>query len=339
VGRKILKVIVAILLLGALAIAAAVWMILKRPLTVDAWVSRTALDIQGLETTRLETGAGEMTVWQGGSGPPMVLLHGAGDQAGAWARVVGGLKTDYRLIIPDLPGHWKSDPRTGPIHMAQLLDGVDRTMDSCCPEEPAIIVGNSLGAWLGFLWAREHPDRVARLVAVNGGPVAEPNPQVNLFPQNRDEARETMRGLMGPASPPIPGYVLDDIVRRTGSGPAARFAATAGEMGAFLLDGRLGEVTAPVELVWGASDKLMTLDYAERLLDGLPRARLHAIEGCGHVPERECPDRFLAALAEALAEPPAPNDPVVEATAAETPAPQPDGEASREVPGLGGEAR
>ncbi|HSL17863.1 MAG TPA: alpha/beta hydrolase [Methylomirabilota bacterium] len=321
-ARNILKVIFAIMLLGAVAVAVGAWMVWKRPLTVDAFMSRTALDIQGLEKVRLETGAGGMTVWQGGSGPPLVLLHGAGDQAGAWARVTGVLVEDHRLVIPDLPGHWKSDPRKGPIHLAQLLEGLERVMDDCCAGEPAVIVGNSMGAWLGFLYARDNPDRVARLVAVNGGPLLEPDPQVNLFPRTREEARETMRGLMGPASPGIPGYVLDDIVRRTEGGPAARFAATAGEMGPYLLDGRLGEVTVPVELVWGAADRLLTLDYAQRLADGLPRARLHPVKGCGHVPHRECPGRFLEALRGALAATPPPEDPGAGADSGETPAPQ-----------------
>jgi hypothetical protein len=109
---------------------------------------------------------------------------------------------------------------------------------------------------------------------------------------------------MGPATSAIPGYVLDDIVRRTPDGPAARFASTAGEFGLYLLDGRLGEVTVPVELVWGDADQLMTMDYAQRMLDGLPRARLHPIKGCGHVPHRECPLRFLEVLRSVLEMPP-----------------------------------
>ncbi len=312
-GNTIVKIIFGFLVLGALFVVFAVWMVWKRPLTVDAWMSRTALKINGLERTELQTDSGRMTVWEGGSGPTLVLLHGAGDQAGAWARIIGGLVGDHRLVIPDLPGHWKSDPRSGPIHMEQLLDGVDRVMDAYCADEPAVVVGNSMGAWLGFLYARAHPERVARLVAVNGGPLIEPNPGVNIFPTTRDEAREAMRGLMGPASPPIPGYVLDDIVRRTGSGPAARFAQTADEMGRFLLDGRLGEVTVPVELVWGAADQLLTVAYAQRMVDELPRARLHPINGCGHVPQRECPIKFLEALTTALAEPPPEPQPAVEA--------------------------
>ena len=303
-GNKIVKVIFAILVFCALMVVFGVWMVWKRPLTIDAWMSRTALKINGLEKTKLDTEPGRMTVWEGGSGPTLLLLHGAGDQAGAWARTLGSLVSDYRVVIPDLPGHWKSDPRSGPIHMEQLLDGLDRVIDVYCADEPVIIVGNSMGAWLGFLYARDHPDRVARLVAVNGGPLFNPDTQVNIFPTTRDEARETMKALMGPASPPIPGFVLDDIVRRTANGPAARFAQTAAEMGAYLLDGKLGEVEVPVELVWGAADQLLTIDYAQRMVDGLPRARLHPIKGCGHVPQRECPLRFVEALEEALAAPP-----------------------------------
>lgn len=311
-GSKIVKIIFGFLVLGALTVILGAWMVWKRPLTIDSWMSRTALKINGLESAKLETEAGRMTVWEGGSGPTLVLLHGAGDQAGAWARVIGGLASDHRVVIPDLPGHWKSDPRSGPIHLEQLLDGLDRVMDAYCADEPVVIVGNSMGAWLGFLYARDNPHRVARLVAVNGGPLFEPDPQVNIFPTTREEARETMKGLMGPASPQIPGYVLDDIVRRTGNGPAARFGQTAAEMGPYLLDGRLHEVTVPVELVWGAADKLLTVAYAERMVDGLARARLHPIKGCGHVPQRECPIKFLEALTNALAQPP-PEATVVEA--------------------------
>ena len=299
-GSKIVRVIFGILVLGALLVIVGAWMVWKRPLTIDARMSRMALNIEGLESRALDTDSGRMTVWEGGSGPTLVLLHGAGDQAGAWARTVGGLASDHRVVIPDLPGHWKSDPRSGPIHMEQLLDGLNRVMDATCADEPVVIVGNSMGAWLGFLYALEHPERVERLVAVNGGPILEPDPQVNIFPTTRDEAREAMKGLMGPGTPPIPGFVLDDIVRRSGTGPAARFAQTAGEMGVYLLDGRLDEVTVPVDLVWGAADQLLTIDYAQRMVDGLPRARLHPIKGCGHVPQRECPLRFLEVLKGAL---------------------------------------
>ena len=294
-------VIVVPVVLGA-------WLMLRKPLKVDAWMSRLALDRNGLETTTIETTAGEMTVWRGGSGTPMVLLHGAGDQAGAWARAVAPLVASYRVIIPDLPGHWHSDPGDGPLGIDQVLDGVAAVMDDCCSSEPAIVVGNSMGAWVAFLYAVEHPDRIERLVAVNGGPVREENPRVNLFPTNVDEARQTMKGLMGPNTLLPPNFVLRDVVRHAATGPPARlaqwFAGLGQEADAYVLDGRLDEVTVPVDLVWGDADELFDLDYAQRLLDGLPAVRMTPIKDCGHVPHRECPDRFLKALTAALDQPP-----------------------------------
>jgi len=284
------------------------WLFWKRPLTVDAWVSRLALGKRGLEASELATPAGTMTVWEGGNGPAMVLLHGAGDQAGAWARIMEPLVVDYRVLAPDLPGHWKSDPRQGPITIEQLLAGLEALMDARCAGEPAILVGNSMGAWISFLYAVEHPDRVTRLVAINGGPVRDENPGVNVLPRTREEARATMKALLGPNTVLPPDFVLDDVVRQARVGPAARLAEgllQAGEgLEAFVLDDRLDEVTVPVELVWGDADELFTMSYAERLVEGLPAARLHPVKDCGHVPHRECPDRLLKALSEALAEPP-----------------------------------
>ncbi len=318
--RFLLKLAIAIALAAvAVLLLGGGWLVWKRPLTVDAWMSRLALRHAGLRPAEVSASAGDMTVWEGGSGPPMVLLHGAGDQAGAWGRVVGPLAARHRLVIPDLPGHWHSPPTKGPLHVAQVLDGVRAVMDSCCTDQPAILVGNSLGAWVAFLYAREHPERVARIVAVNGGPLMGSNTSVNLLPADREEARKTMRALMGPNSQMVPGFVLDDVARHARTGPVARLAATAAEMPAYLMDGHLDEIQVPVEVVWGAADGLMDVNYARRLVDGLPSARLHLVAGCGHVPQRECPDRFLKALGEALDEqiPLAPEAPGPPAGAAE----------------------
>jgi pimeloyl-ACP methyl ester carboxylesterase len=165
-----------------------------------------------------------------------------------------------------------------------------------------------MGAWIAFLYAVEHPQRVARLVAINGGPVRDSNPGVNVLPRTREEARATMKALLGPNTVLPPDFVLDDVVRQARGGPAARFAQGLAQAGpkleSYILDSRLDEVTVPVDLVWGDADELFTMTYARRLVDGLPAARLHPVKDCGHVPQRECPDRLLKALTEALAEPP-----------------------------------
>jgi len=303
-GSKVLKILLGVGVLLIILIIASVWMVWKRPLKVDAIFSRMALGKLGFEKTSIPSPDGRMTIWVAGEGPCMVLLHGAGDQAGTWARMVPPLLEDFKVVIPDLPGHWKSDPRKGPIGVDQLLSGVEVVMDSICAGEEAVLVGNSLGAWLAMLYAHDYPAHVTRLVLINGAAITNVNPEIKLFPETREEARKMMKALMGPATLPVPDFVLDDIIRHARVGPAGRFLLTLDEWGPYLLDDRLDEVVVPVDLVWGDGDELWTLGVAQVLLDGLPRARLHTVRGCGHVPHRECPDTTLEAVKAALAMPP-----------------------------------
>ncbi|MEW5982631.1 MAG: alpha/beta fold hydrolase [Acidobacteriota bacterium] len=294
---------VAGIALALLVIASGGWYVYKRPLSVYAWFNRRTLASAGLGEATAATGFGPQAYWSGGSGPTLVLLHGAGDQSGTWANVVERLTGTYRLVIPDLAGHGRSAPAQGPIELDQVLRGVESIL-SQGPQDPAIIVGNSLGAWIGLLYAHAHPDRVARLVLVNGGALRGDRPDLSLTPRTRAEAAALMKELRDPGSDPIRDFVLDDVVREAQSGPLARFAATAARMEPYLLDGRLHEVRVSVDLIWGESDRLFTLDYARRMMAALPASRLRTLPACGHVPHQECPARFGAALTDVLASPP-----------------------------------
>ena len=271
------------------------WMVRYRPLAVYTWVTRTALARAGLARIKVECTVGTQVAWRGGKGPVLVLLHGAGDQAGAWSRVVHALVKDHTVLVPDLAGHGQSEPAAGPIEVAAILAGLEACIVQQAGGQKVTLVGNSLGAWMAMLIAHDHPGWVERVIAVNGGAI-KGRSEAHLLPRNRDEAREVTGLLRDPGSPVIPDFVLDDIVRQAERGPLARFAATAETMERHTLDDRLGEVKVPVEIVWGAADRVMPLEYAQRLLAGLPDARLHVIERCGHVPQQECPEKFLAAL-------------------------------------------
>lgn len=287
-----------------LVVVAVVWL-WRNPLAVYEWTTRQELRQAGLERTEFELAGGRLVVWQGGEGPDLVLLHGAGDQAGAWSKVVPGLIDDYRLLAVDLPGHGESDPATGPLAFSTLADGVGEFLDRR-DAGPVTLVGHSMGAWLAMLYAHRHPERVARVVAVNGGPTRGEPSGVNLLPADREEARRTMAALRDPSSPAIPDFVLDDMVRRNPAGPLGRLMQDLDDMARHLLDGQLGEFAVPVDLVWGESDRHLPVDYARRLAGELDRVRLTTIPRCGHLPANECPERFTEILRRVLAAGPPP---------------------------------
>lgn len=105
-----------LVVLAGLAVGTYIW---ERPLSVYAMFSRRALAGAGLTAASAETGFGLQNYRTGGQGSTLVLLHGAGDQAGTWSGVAPVLASRYRVVIPDLAGHGKSAPADGPISLKQ----------------------------------------------------------------------------------------------------------------------------------------------------------------------------------------------------------------------------
>jgi pimeloyl-ACP methyl ester carboxylesterase len=294
--------VLSLLLLAVVAAGVWVtWMLRYRPLTVFAWQTRVALRSAGLHKVKIATPVGLQTVFVGGRGPTVALLHGAGDNAGTWFKVAPELVKDHTLIVPDLAGHGDSAPRSGPIEVSQVIAGAEAVLDRLAPAQRVALVGNSLGAWAVMVLAKKHPERVAICVCIDGGAIKGSNVHARVLPATRAEARESVAQTRDPASAPVPGFVLDDIVRQAKVGSLARFAATASTMEAYVLDDtQLRELTVPVRIIWGASDRLVPLDYAQRMLAKLPNATLVTLERCGHAPQIECPRQLIPALRETL---------------------------------------
>ncbi len=269
----------------------------ERPLALLVRGVRQALVQAGLKRVVIETEVGPQVAFVGGSGPVVVLVHGAGDHAGTWAAMVPQLLAGHTLILPDLAGHGESAPAAGLIEAADICHGLEAVIAATAGGVPVTLVGNSLGSWMAMVVARRHPEWVERVVGIDGGPLKQENPQVSLLPQTREEARVTFSGTRDHCIPPMSDQMLDDLLWLVREGPLGRFAATAANMEAWLLtEDQLAELKLPVRLIWGASDRLMPLAYARRMVAVLPDVELAVIEGCGHVPQLEAPDRLLPVL-------------------------------------------
>lgn len=281
---------------GLLLVAGGLLIVWRRPLATFRWLSRRSLRRTGMRQEFRQTGVGRQSVWTGGQGPAVVLLHGAGDQAGTWASTARALLPAYRVVALDLPGHGDSEPASGPLSVGTVVDGAAEVLAEVVPTGPCTIVGNSLGAWVALLLAVKPSVRVDRVVLVNGGALKGDRTDITFTPSSREEARLTIDALMGSTATRAPGFVLDDLINDCRHGPLGRLAQTADEMDAYVLAGRLHEVRVPVDLLWGEEDRVFPVSYATRMLRDLRAARLTRLPGCGHVPHRSNPGRFNRAL-------------------------------------------
>jgi len=295
---------VVLLLVLAVVAALIVFFILcfLRPIATTVWLRRSALRRAGLRKTKLTTTVGEQIAWHGGSGPILVLLHGAGDQAGTWNKVAPELKRHFQLIIPDLAGHGESHPVEGALSLGTLLAALEQALDAIpWRDAPMMLAGNSLGAWMAMLYAQKNPHRVVRVILIDGGPIKNVS-EIGLMPKDREEARRTLDAVLDPSSPRWPNFVLDDLVRISHTGPISRLLAAGEEdMSKYLLEDKMAGFQLPVDLIWGASDRLVPLDYAKKLQSQLPRCTLTVIERCGHAPQLERPRELTRVLLQILA--------------------------------------
>jgi len=294
-----------VLLLGFVAVAdllAFFIIFFLRPIATTVWLRRAALGRTGVRRTKLTTSVGEQIVWHGGSGPLLVLLHGAGDQAGTWYKVASELKRHFQLVIPDLAGHGESEPVAGALSLGTLLTALEQVL-AAAPWRDAqlVLAGNSLGAWMAMLYAQKHPHRVTRAILIDGCPIKEAL-EINIMPKDREEARRTLDAILDPSTPRRPNFVLDDLVRISNTGPISRLlAAGVDDISKYLLDDKLASFQLPVDLIWGASDRLVPLDYAKKLQSQLPHATLTVIERCGHAPQFARPRELTRILVQTLA--------------------------------------
>lgn len=83
-------------------------------------------------------------VLEGGDGPPIILLHGAGEFAATWMRVIPDLTSTHRVVAPDLPGHGASGIPAEPLDADRMMTWLAGVIETTCPEPP-VLVGHLLG--------------------------------------------------------------------------------------------------------------------------------------------------------------------------------------------------
>ena len=117
-------------------------------------------------TQELATNGATIHVRVGGSGPPVLLLHGYGETGDMWAPMAADLMRDHRVIVPDLRGlGLSSKPSNGFTKMNQAEDvaGVLERLNV----DHLDIVAHDIGNMVAFAFAEKHPERVGKIVRID----------------------------------------------------------------------------------------------------------------------------------------------------------------------------
>lgn len=263
---------------------------------------------------RLRLAGISTAVLEGGDGPSILLLHGPGEYAAKWMRVIPALVEGHRVIAPDLPGHGTSDVADGPLDADHVLAWLGELVERTCPAPPAL-VGQILGGAIAARFACDRGDRLSRLILVDAlglGPF-QPTPEfgralTDFVTQPTEETHDRLwrrcafdlgglRDRMGESWTWLKAYNLDRA-RVPGLRLAQRSLMEAFGMPA-IPPAELARITVPTTLIWGRHDLATPLPIAEAASAryGWP---LQVIESAADDPPLEQPEAFLNALRVAL---------------------------------------
>jgi pimeloyl-ACP methyl ester carboxylesterase len=270
--------------------------------------------------------------YDGPSSTTYVLIHGLGGSHLNWMRVASGLAAHGRVVVPDLPGFGLSplSGRRSAMHLGRRV--VARLVRETASGR-TVVAGNSMGGGHAMLLAAFEPDIVDALVLTGSvfpwAPAGLPSPLViGAFALYRTPwigealVRERLRRLdpetvvrlgfrLTTADPSaIPADVVRahvDLVRdrRTDVDAAPAFVEAARSilwLGArpALSTRVMDAVRCPVLVIHGTRDRLVPLAYARSAVDRRPSWRFRFLPRVGHAPQLEAPDRWLAAVGDAL---------------------------------------
>jgi pimeloyl-ACP methyl ester carboxylesterase len=266
-------------------------------------------------TRRVEVdGRAVSVVDTGGDGPPLLWIHGLGGIWQNWLLNIPAFMDTHRCVAVDLPGFGQSELPAGEISIRGLAGTVDRVCDALEIENP-VVIGNSMGGFVGAELALSYPTRVAKLVLVSAaGLSTEYLAREPLLAGARIfmalTARTGLRGSPVVKRPRLRRLALQAIVRYperlsvplttelTSGANAPGFLSAFDSLIGYSFRERLPRIEVPVLIVWGRNDMLVPVEDAEMFehLIG-ENARAVIFEDTGHLAMVEPPTRFNQLLA------------------------------------------
>jgi haloacetate dehalogenase len=132
---------------------------------------------EGFETTDIDTGEARIHVRRGGSGPPLLLLHGYPQTHAMWHLVAPALAEDFTVVATDLRGYGDSSkPPTTADHWPYTKRAMARDQVAVMHAlgfDRFAVCGHDRGGRVGYRLALDHPERVTRLALLDIIPTGE----------------------------------------------------------------------------------------------------------------------------------------------------------------------
>jgi len=235
-----------------------------------------------------------------GSGIPLFLLHGFPFDHAIWGKVIGELRKDMRLIAPDLRGHGRSMITEDKCSITDMAADVIELMDQLHIRE-SVMVGHSMGGYVALEMVRNYPERVSGLVLVSSHIFADTSEKKQSRFENIDKIRQQGAAAVLVDMPNmltrddnVKSYCRDAVERMDSAGAMGALHAMANRPAS---EDVWKALTIPTMVIAGFDDRLVPIEMSRRFAGSPINGTLEEINGTGHMPMLEVPEKVVKALA------------------------------------------
>ena len=235
---------------------------------------------------------------EGGTGEPLMLLHGFAADKDNFTRVAAYLTSRYRVIVPDqvgfgesshLPnGDYRSEAQADRLHQLALALGIRRIH----------LGGSSMGGQISMAYAAKYPADVSSLwLLAPAGVWSAPKSELArltqeqgrnpLIARNEDEFAQMVDFVMN--DPPFVPRVILNVMAQERIQNVALASHIFGQSVTDSIEERIRGTPVPTLIVWGDRDRALHVDSADVLHKLMPRSQLIVMPGIGHLPMMERP--------------------------------------------------
>ncbi|MFC2064630.1 alpha/beta fold hydrolase [Chloroflexota bacterium] len=233
-----------------------------------------------------------------GDGDPLVLIHGLGSSGRDWEYQLDVFARKFKVITMDLRGHGNSDKPKGPYSMAMFAQDIAGLLIEL-QEEPAHVVGLSLGGGIAFQLALDHPDLVKTLTIVNSFPelmIRSFKDRLNTWQRfaivkllGMKKMGEILSERLFPKEEH--GEIRELFVQRWAENDPRAYQASMQAMIGWSVVNRLDSIKCPT-LIIAADNDYSSVESKQEYTKLIPGAELVIIQDSRHATPVEHPEKF-----------------------------------------------